>query len=135
MSGGPLKLASAVSKDPVCGMTVDPSTAKHSHAHEGTIYHFCCVHCLEKFKADPPRYLSAASAKPPQLVSLGVPAPRPSAPAKSIKSTEKFVCPMCPEVEKDQPGACPRCGVTLDPELPSASTRTEYTSPTHPDYA
>ena len=134
MSGGPLKLASAVSKDPVCGMTVNPSAAKHSHAHEGTTYHFCCVHCLEKFKADPQRYLSAASAKPAQLVSLGVPAARPSAPAKSIQSApEKYVCPMCPEVEEDKPGACPSCGMALEPEMPSANRRTEYTCPMHPE--
>src|SRR5436309_2946979 len=134
MSGGPLKLASAVSKDPVCSMTVNPSAAKHSHAHEGTTYHFCCVHCLEKFKADPQRYLSAASAKPAQLVSLGVPAARPSAPAKSIQSApEKYVCPMCPEVEEDKPGACPSCGMALEPEMPSANTRTEYMCPMHPE--
>src|SRR5207247_1621930 len=100
-------------------MTVNPSAAKHSHAHEGTTYHFCCVHCLEKFKADPQRYLSAASAKPAQLVSLGVPAARPSAPAKSIQSApEKYVCPMCPEVEEDKPGACPSCGMAFQHELP-----------------
>src|SRR5207249_1884371 len=134
MSGGLLKLSSAVSKDPVCGMTVNPSTAKHNHAHEGTTYHFCCVHCLEKFKADPQRYLSAASAKPTQLVSLGVPAPRPSAPAMSIQSApEKYVCTMCPEVEEDKPGACPSCGMALEAEMPSASTRTEYTCPMHPE--
>src|SRR5947208_11653578 len=112
MSGGPLKLASAVSKDPVCGMTVNPSAAKHSHTHEGTSYHFCCVHCLEKFKADPSRYLSAASFEPTPLVSLGVPSPPPSAPAKSIQTRpEEYVCPMCPEVVKDKPGACPSCGM------------------------
>jgi len=134
MSGGLLKLSSEVSKDPVCGMTVNPSTAKHSRAHEGTTYHFCCVHCLEKFKADPSRYLNADSVKLTQLVSLGVPAPRPSAPAKSNQSAaEKYVCPMCPEIEKDKPGACPSCGMALEPEMPAASTRTEYTCPMHPE--
>src|SRR5437879_12183378 len=124
MSGGLLKLSSAVSKDPVCGMTVNPSTAKHNHAHEGTTYHFCCVHCLEKFKADPQRYLSAASAKPAQLVSLGVPAARPFAPAKSIQSApEKYDCPMCPEDEQDKPVTCTRWGLEWSQEMTSANTQ------------
>jgi P-type Cu+ transporter len=134
MSGGPPKLASAVSKDPVCGMTVNPFTAKHSHAHEGTTYYFCCAHCLEKFKDDPRRYLSAASARPAQLVSLGGPATQPSAPPRPIQPpTEKYVCPMCPQVQETKPGACPSCGMALEPAMPVASTRTEYTCPMHPE--
>ena len=45
-------------KDPVCGMTVDPSTAKYKFEHSGKAYYFCCAHCLEKFRTDPIRYLS-----------------------------------------------------------------------------
>ena len=45
-------------KDPVCGMSVDPATAKYKFEHGGKAYFFCCAHCLEKFRADPIRYLS-----------------------------------------------------------------------------
>ena len=48
-------------KDPVCGMTVDPSTAKYKFEHSGKAYYFCCAHCLEKFRNDPVRYLTAES--------------------------------------------------------------------------
>ena len=46
-------------KDPVCGMSVDPQTAKHRHDHDGQTYYFCCNGCRTKFAADPGKYLSA----------------------------------------------------------------------------
>jgi P-type Cu+ transporter len=134
MSGESLNLASASTKDPVCGMTVNPSIAKYSHVHEGSTYYFCCAQCLQKFEADPRKYLSAGLANPSHLVSLGVSAPPPRPSARSVVSTaEKYVCPMCPQVQKTKPGACPSCGMALEPEMPVASTRTEYTCPMHPE--
>ena len=50
------KSATAV-KDPVCGMNVEPATAKHKFDHAGKAYYFCCASCLEKFRADPDHYL------------------------------------------------------------------------------
>ena len=52
-------------RDPVCGMTVQPATAAGSHAHAGKTYYFCCQGCLEKFRADPVRYLSPVPAVSP----------------------------------------------------------------------
>ena len=49
--------------DPVCGMQVDKSTAKHTHSHNGTTYYFCCQSCEKKFSADPERYLTGKSAE------------------------------------------------------------------------
>ena len=46
-------------KDPVCGMSVEPSTATHKMDHAGKTYYFCCAHCLEKFRARPEDYLLA----------------------------------------------------------------------------
>ena len=43
--------------DPVCGMTVDPTTSKHSYTHAGKAYYFCCAPCVEKFKANPEKYI------------------------------------------------------------------------------
>lgn len=86
--------------DPVCGMTVDPATARASSVHGGQTYYFCCPHCLEKFQADPARYLPGAAAPP---------APTP-APAGTV-----YTCPMDPEVRQDHPGACPKCGMALEP--------------------
>src|SRR4051794_38722660 len=44
-------------KDPVCGMSVDPHTAKHRAEHGGRPYYFCSAACRTKFLADPERYL------------------------------------------------------------------------------
>ncbi|MGB3525106.1 MAG: heavy metal translocating P-type ATPase [Flavobacteriales bacterium] len=54
--------ATTKEKDPVCGMDVDPATAKHSSEHVGHTYYFCCAGCKTKFEADPERYLAGASA-------------------------------------------------------------------------
>ena len=46
-------------RDPVCGMNVNPATAKHVHQHAGKNFYFCCASCLEKFKSQPDKFLSA----------------------------------------------------------------------------
>ena len=129
-------------RDPVCGMNVNPATAKHTHDYNGEKYYFCCAGCLEKFKADPAKYLDQK--RPSGLITLGLPAkppqhPHPIAPAKPEKlpardtAAPAYVCPMCPEVRESKPGACPSCGMALEPELPIETTRTEYTCPMHPE--
>ncbi len=109
-------------KDPVCGMTVDPVTAKHSRQHAGQTYYFCCQGCAEKFQADPQKYLAPRPA--PTVVQIAA--------AKPPGARSNYVCPMCPEVQQSKPGPCPRCGMALEPEMPTASTRVEYTCPMHP---
>jgi len=90
--------------DPVCGMTVDPAHAAATVDHAGATYHFCSARCAERFRADPARYLQPAPAE-----SV------PPAPAGTI-----WTCPMHPEVRQDHPGACPKCGMALEPEVPTA---------------
>lgn len=90
-------------KDPVCGMSVDPTTSKHRSAHEGASYFFCSAGCKTKFEADPAKYLSEA--------------PRP---AEAMPEGTIFTCPMHPEIRQVGPGACPICGMGLEPETPSA---------------
>jgi len=130
-------------KDPVCGMNVEPSSAKHRFDHAGNTYYFCCPPCLEKFRARPEEYLgtrpglqmiSIAPAKS-GLVTLGaVPsAAAVSAPTSSSAPASAYICPMCPEVRSAVPAACPRCGMALEPEFPGAATRVEYTCPMHPE--
>jgi len=91
--------------DPVCGMTVAPHKTTHHAAHAGHEYHFCSAGCREKFIADPERYLNKSTE---QVVD---------APPGSI-----WTCPMHPEIRQDHPGACPICGMALEPELVSADT-------------
>ncbi|MDQ3486222.1 MAG: cadmium-translocating P-type ATPase [Acidobacteriota bacterium] len=107
--------------DPVCGMTINPATAAGKHDHDGTTYYFCNPGCLTRFKADPEKYLAPAA----QTAA----APEPPAPAGTI-----YTCPMDPEVRQDHPGACPKCGMALEPDLSTIqTTRVEYTCPMHPE--
>ena len=94
-----------VLKDPVCGMTVT-TASKHSHDHEGHLFYFCSAGCETKFIADPKKYLVAPN--------VNAPAINEQAPVGAI-----YTCPMHPEVRQDHPGACPKCGMALEPELPS----------------
>jgi P-type Cu+ transporter len=131
--------------DPVCGMSVHPSSAKASADHAGKKYYFCCTGCAKKFQAAPEQYLKPKSAglvtlgMPAQaphstLVSIGVPgAPKPLAKAPPEKRGVVYVCPMCPEVRESKPVPCPSCGMALERETPISNTRTEYTCPMHPE--
>ena len=49
--------------DPVCGMKVDPATARYSHVHDGKTYYFCSEGCRAKFVAEPAKYLAGAGAR------------------------------------------------------------------------
>ncbi len=98
--------------DPVCGMTVDPATAKGgSAAHEGTTYHFCSAGCHDKFVASPQRYLDRGPAAPA--------AAAPPSHADAASSKAMYTCPMHPEIRQLGPGTCPICGMALEPEMPS----------------
>lgn len=97
--------------DPVCGMSVDPNSAAGRTTHQGVQYFFCSTHCLAKFQADPERYLHGE----PEPMTLGaMPATHAGPMAK------RYVCPMDPDVESDKPGACPKCGMALEPAEPPA---------------
>jgi Cu+-exporting ATPase len=85
-------------KDPVCGMSVDRATAKHFLRHEGEKHYFCSAGCKTKFEAAPEDYRDGSKPQPK-------PAP---------KGTQ-YTCPMHPEVIRDHPGDCPKCGMALEP--------------------
>src|SRR5215510_9890690 len=85
--------------DPVCGMTVDDSSPLR-YEHAGQIYFFCNPGCRAKFIAEPARYLDKARA------------PEPMGDPEAI-----YTCPMHPEVRQQGPGACPICGMALEPAM------------------
>jgi len=91
-----------MARDPVCGMTVDPQRTAHKHAVAGHTYYFCSAGCRARFAAEPAKYLSPR------------PAPAP-APDGAI-----YTCPMHPEIRQAGPGACPICGMALEPVLATA---------------
>jgi Cu+-exporting ATPase len=124
-------------RDPVCGMNVNPTTAKLSADHKGSKFHFCGRSCLEKFKADPAKYVSKSSggvAQAAMSVARGADAAREVRGLGSeVRGRSFYVCPMCPEVRETKPVPCPSCGMALEPENPLPATRTEYTCPMHPE--
>jgi Cu+-exporting ATPase len=129
--------------DPVCGMSVDPTRARGSAEHAGKSYYFCSPHCVEKFKADPEKYLSqkpsAAHMAPPVQIAQPVrispvrPAPGTSPDASAKPAGQEFTCPMDPEVKQAVPGPCPKCGMALEPMVPLTASKTEYVCPMHPE--
>ncbi|WP_156842796.1 heavy metal translocating P-type ATPase [Novosphingobium aquimarinum] len=86
--------------DPVCGMRVDPAATAHHVDEAGQTYHFCSGGCRTRFLADPARYLEPQGGETAQ------------APAGSV-----WTCPMHPEIRQDHPGACPICGMALEPAV------------------
>jgi len=119
-------------KDPVCGMTVNPATAKHRAEFKSLPYYFCCSSCADKFKANPEKYLARPIPAGPGLVVLGAASAPPSG-ANPPTLHNDHVCPMCPEVRASKPGPCPKCGMALEPAMPVPTIRTEYTCPMHPE--
>ena len=106
-------------RDPVCGMMIEPQDAVSSQEVEGKTYHFCNRSCATKFAADPKSYLQPV-AKSADL------------PPKGQENVE-YICPMDPEVHKMGPGACPKCGMALEPATMKApATRSDFTCPMHP---
>jgi Cu+-exporting ATPase len=119
--------------DPVCGMTVDPSSAAAKHEYNGNTYYFCSHHCAHKFKEDPENWLEAKhGGRAAHDNDHAVGGTQTSPTAKAIEPV--YVCPMDPEVRASRPGACPKCGMALEPETIAApATRTEYVCPMHPE--
>jgi Cu+-exporting ATPase len=104
--------------DPVCGMTVDPSSAAARVDHGGNSYFFCSPGCARKFQAHPEQYLHPAHRPAPSAMAAHAPA----APASTLTASTppprtdvEYTCPMHPEVRQLGPGSCPICGMALEP--------------------
>ena len=149
--------------DPVCGMTVDETTAVAATEHHGATYHFCSKGCEVRFRANPERFL-AGGHEPMHLAhdsnfpsalheiaapTVALPDRQPTScggcchgshgtnSSASVAPAEPgaiYICPMDPEVRQVGPGSCPKCGMALEPEAPvAAAERVEYTCPMHPE--
>ena len=95
-------------KDPVCGMTVTPGVARGGTAtHDGRDYWFCNPKCRDKFVADPVTFIAPVQAIPSTVED----------------ATTIYTCPMHPEVRQHGPGNCPKCGMALEPEMPTLDER------------
>ncbi|MEN8176950.1 MAG: heavy metal-binding domain-containing protein, partial [Pseudomonadota bacterium] len=118
-------------KDPVCGMTVAEDSDLRLE-HQGVEYRFCSTHCLDRFHADPERYLAPETPMADHGPDVDV--SHYCADDTCATSPALYTCPMHPEIRQQGPGACPKCGMALEPLAePVAATRTEYTCPMHPE--
>ena len=107
-------------KDPVCGMLVTEGS-QYSAAHDGKTYYFCSEHCQHKFQSDAEQYLNNNHECDHHT-------------EQAVDESAMYTCPMDPEIKQQGPGACPICGMALEPMgIPVALTRTEYTCPMHPE--
>ncbi len=105
-------IAAGETRDPVCGMLVEPGSAKHRSDHDGHTYSFCCDGCKAKFLADPARFSKTADKGAPRVP--GVPTAPPNA-------GTTYTCPMHPQIRRNAPGSCPICGMALEPQgIPDA---------------
>jgi Cu+-exporting ATPase len=129
-------------KDPVCGMNVSREQPRGgTFEYQGDTYYFCNPKCRERFSADPEKYLHPAPSTAPSGAVPAAPKSPQASDAASVASSGRapsatnlaYVCPMDPEVRETKPGACPKCGMALEPEQPVAATRTEWVCPMHPE--
>ena len=86
-------------QDPVCGMTVALGKGKLQREHEGVTYHFCSQKCHDRFAANPAHCVRGAH----------------RGQARATPDGTKYTCPMHPEIVRDIPGDCPKCGMALEP--------------------
>ncbi|MCU1284499.1 MAG: copper-translocating P-type ATPase [Acidobacteriales bacterium] len=131
--------------DPVCGMKVSTEKNAGSLVHAGKTYYFCSKGCVQKFSANPEKYLNAKPSLANMgsgqgLVQLGSAKPASTAAMHIVGSNvakptagAEYVCPMDPEVRESKQGPCPICGMALEPASPVSINRVEYTCPMHPE--
>jgi P-type Cu+ transporter len=91
--------------DPVCGMKVDPQTAKHKARYKAENYYFCSAGCETKFLADPIKYLGVMRKTATPVVTDVI-----------------YTCPMHPQIQQIGPGTCPICGMALEPQTVTADS-------------
>ncbi len=96
-------------KDPVCGMFVDPASAKYRSDYDGKTYSFCSNACRTKFEHDPRAFAASDAAHAAKA-------------APSHAGDVIYTCPMHPQVRQAGPGNCPICGMALEPEMVTAET-------------
>ncbi len=139
--GLPILSGAVREKDPVCGMSVDPNKSAGKFEHDGKNYYFCSKRCLERFSAEPQKFLSAPGTAGMEAVAPAAIIRATSAPSSSPSSSalpgfsskpddtsvkanadaapqakgRKYTCPMDPEIVQLGPGICPICGMPLEP--------------------
>jgi Cu+-exporting ATPase len=95
--------------DPVCLMEIEEEDSVGTVEHDGVVYHFCAESCLERFRENPSLFLAGER-------------PQTTVPEAGEGEAVKWTCPMDPEIVRDEPGACPICGMALEPMVVSLTS-------------
>jgi Cu+-exporting ATPase len=98
-------------------MTISPEDAVGHFDYNGQTYYFSSQSCLDQFRATPQAFLGE----------------RLTTPTTPADMEREYTCPMDPEVRQKGPGACPKCGMVLEPVDVAPVTKTEWTCPMHPE--
>ena len=105
-------------QDPVCGMSV-MTASRYQLEHDGKPSYFCCARCQTKFAAEPNAYLAKQHAS----LSTSAVSTTPHFQAATANAADSdaaiYTCPMHPEIRQDHPGDCPKCGMALEPMMPT----------------
>src|SRR5438874_1262054 len=100
--------AGATVTDPVCGMAIVPGEAAATAEHHGTTYYFCAEECARRFREDPSSFVGTGKRAAPPT------------PVGASPSAVEYTCPMHPEIVRLRSGACPICGMALEPRTVTA---------------
>ncbi len=123
--------ATSTFRDPVCGMRVSAERNGGTHTHNGETFYFCCQHCLEKFRAEPEKFLGGAGASRPAPRLMGI-APAEAATVAGVHTAQaapsahapgtaaEYFCPMHPQIVSNRPGECSLCGMALEARAKTA---------------
>ena len=114
--GSPGATPRGIAIDPVCGMEVDTAATDRVIVHDGVSYYFCNDKCVALFRANPAEFIAAAAMSPEE---------KSAARAAAAPPGSQYTCPMHPEIVRDAPGACPICGMALEPMSPLAAAEEE----------
>ncbi len=116
-----------MTKDPVCGMMVDPDSAAASEHYADRTWYFCSSVCHDKFMQNPQQYVEDEA-----TAAAGEAADDATCPSGTCAL--EYTCPMHPEIRQSTPGTCPKCGMALEPAgSPAPAVKTEYVCPMHPE--
>jgi P-type Cu+ transporter len=102
-------------RDPICGMEIEPKSAAAIVERDGEKVYFCSLHCRNKFVAE--------NEKQPACCDQADHSPN--------ERSKKYFCPMCEGIASDEPGSCPKCGMSLE-RNPTQRAPIIYTCPMHP---
>jgi len=104
-------------KDVVCGMDISTDT-EFKTVEQNKTYYFCSTNCQDKFEKDPHDYMHQHDENEDCLSCRPLESMQYTTTPADINAI--YTCPMHPEIQQKGPGACPKCGMALEPMVAQA---------------